>query len=176
MKRLVPLLILVLAVGGSIWWRLQNAKAPVERLTREHPQPTAVLKPSPTAPVTTRSASDPKVAWKTELNEKLKKLPRRESLKNLPLNKIHHTPQLLTDGAKVIGDVWEQAEADPQKREETLRFMLSCAEQTETLTSLRAVCWRKLTDGITTWKLFIPLAQARVPDKIQELATQLTVE
>ncbi len=174
MRRFVPLLAVVLVAGGAAWWLTRSNTVSQKQTTFPTPLPKIV--PPPQATEAASDSKDVSSPWEEELKQKLQKLPRREKLQDLSIHKVHHTPRALTDGAKIIADVWEMAAADPGKRVETLRFMLACAEDEGTLTALRAVCWRKLTDGITAWNLLIPLAQANVPDKIQELATQLTAD
>jgi hypothetical protein len=177
-KRIVSALTLAFVASGFAWWATRLAVLPTNPSSHPAPSAQAASTPAPEVASVTPVAGGIGAAssWKEELKTALKALPRREKLQELPAHKIHHPPRLLTDGARVVGEIWEKAERDPHKRVGALEFLLACAEDDGTLLALRAVCWRKLTDGIISWNLLIPLAQAKVPDNIQELATQLNAE
>lgn len=108
-----------------------------------------------------------------ELAKAMGELPTATALSELDSEELHHTPEIILKGGLLVGELLEKAENEPARREETLKFLKSCAENPEVAHQIRAVCWRKTLAQIPEWKLFLPIADADVPDDIKELAIKL---
>jgi hypothetical protein len=112
-------------------------------------------------------------ALTTELKQSEKKLPTLEQAKTWPEEEIHSTPIAIMESGKEIGKLIDAAEKNPERREPTLKYFLKCAENKDILPSVRAVCWKSLTQNIPEWKVFVPLADAHVPESIRVLSGKL---
>lgn len=103
----------------------------------------------------------------------LDSLPTNDDIKDLSPEEVHHTPELVLESAREIGKMIDAAEKNPELREKTVRFLLECAEASNVVASIRAVCWKNTMNGVTNWKVFVPVSEAKVPDNIKNLANQL---
>ena len=108
-----------------------------------------------------------------ELTLAMDELPTVNDLSNLSTEELHHTPEMVLEGGMLVGEMIEKAEADPARRQETLKFLKDCAENNDVVHQIRAVCWRKTLAQIPEWKLFLPISDANVPDDIKDLAMKL---
>lgn len=108
-----------------------------------------------------------------ELADAMTELPTLGDLKALDEEELHHTPEIVLEGGMLVGKMIEKAEVEPTRREATLQFLKTCAENAEVAPQVRAVCWRKTLAQITEWKIFLPITDAKVPDDIKELASKL---
>lgn len=100
-------------------------------------------------------------------------LPTRDEMAHLTDDEVHHQlPQNNRLGAQ-LASLIQQANANPALRTQTLKTVLHCAENDEILRSARALCWWKLTNKLNEWKVFIPVADAKVPLEIQRLAASI---
>ncbi|WP_408097740.1 hypothetical protein ACJVC5_02170 [Peredibacter sp. HCB2-198] len=120
------------------------------------------------APTTEKPSADPK-----ELSVTMTELPSLRDLEGLTDEEVHHTPDFIVEGGMKIGQLIEEADANPAKREETLKFMKSCAENDDLVPAIRAVCWKKTLTQITNWEIFLPISDAKVSDEVKNLASQL---
>ena len=109
----------------------------------------------------------------SELSNALKELPTLDDLKDLTADEVHHTPRIISEGGALIGELIDRAEKDPARREETVKFLKSCAEEEGVAPQLRAVCWNKTLNQISEWNVFIPISDANVPEEIKSLGNQL---
>lgn len=114
-----------------------------------------------------------KESLKQELKDVLTKLPTLENLQDLSDEDVHATPVVVKDGGVLVGQMLEAAIQNPERREETLHFFLECAESPTLVPAIRAVCWNKLLTQIAEWKIFVPIADAKVPNDIKSLAMKL---
>lgn len=108
-----------------------------------------------------------------EFVDVMNELPTAGDLQNLDKEELHHTPEIVLEGGMMVGRLIEKAETDLKRREPTLGFLKSCAENAEVLPQIRAVCWKKTLSLIPEWKIFLPIADAKVPEDIRTLASQL---
>lgn len=108
-----------------------------------------------------------------ELADAITELPTLGDLKNLDPEELHHTPEIVLEGGMLVGKMIEKAEVEPTRREPTLHFLKTCAEDPEVVPAVRAVCWKKTLTQIEAWKIFLPVADAKVPDEIKSLAVKL---
>ncbi len=108
-----------------------------------------------------------------ELQVTLASLPRIEDLQALPQKDVHHTPVALRESGDKIAAIIAQAESTPKLRQETMNFLLSCAESKDSAKSIRALCWNKLIKNIPRWKIFLPLTSADVSQEVKDLASRL---
>ncbi|WPU64757.1 hypothetical protein [Peredibacter starrii] len=120
------------------------------------------------APTTSTPSTDPK-----ELSVKMTELPSLRDLEGLTDEEVHHTPDFIVEGGMKIGQLIDEANANPAKREETLKFMKSCAENDDLVPAIRAVCWKKTLTQINNWEIFLPISDAKVSDEVKNLAAQL---
>jgi hypothetical protein len=100
-------------------------------------------------------------------------LPTLDDMKELSPEEVHHTPEAVLESAREIGNMIENAEKNPELREKTVKFLLECSEADNVVASIRAVCWKNTMNGVTNWKVFVPVSSAKVPDNIKDLANQL---
>lgn len=103
----------------------------------------------------------------------LDSLPTLDDMKDLSADEVHHTPEVVLESAREIGKMIDAAEKNPELREKTVKFLLECAESADVVASIRAVCWKNTMNGVTNWKVFVPMSEAKVPDNIKNLANQL---
>lgn len=104
------------------------------------------------------------------------KLPLKMDLSLLTEQEVHHMREWNNQTGKIIGELVQNAQQTPPLREATLRLFLQCAEDAKITQSARALCWRKLTNKINEWKVFVSIADAKVPLKIQRLALRLNLD
>lgn len=109
----------------------------------------------------------------TGFEKELAALPTIESLQSLSEEEVHHTPQAIRDGAAVIGTMLENAEKNPELREKTVQFLFECAQNDSLVNSIRAICWKNTTDQLKTWKVFVPVSEAKIPDRVMEISNSL---
>lgn len=103
----------------------------------------------------------------------LDSLPTLDDMKELSADEVHHTPEVVIESAREIGKMIDAAEKNPELREKTVKFLLECAESSNVVASIRAVCWKNTMNGVNNWKVFVPMSEAKVPDNIKNLANQL---
>jgi hypothetical protein len=108
-----------------------------------------------------------------ELSVAMKQLPTIRDMEGLTDEDVHHTPDSVVEGGMLIGELLEQADKNPAVREETLKFLKSCAENAELMPAIRAVCWKRTLDQIPQWKIFLPISDADVPDDIKVLSSKI---
>lgn len=108
-----------------------------------------------------------------ELNAAFQELPSAEELKNLDEHEVHLTPDVVKNGGAVVGSMIDKAQQEPGRREETMQFLLRCAEARDLVPAVRAVCWRNILDNIPHWDVFVPVTEAQVPEDIKSLAMKL---
>jgi hypothetical protein len=136
------------------------------------PMPSRSADVSPTPiPSSVIPGADPKI--QEELKEVLNDLPTMEEIKDLPEAELHHTPHAIKDGGLKIGKVISEADTTPSRRGDTADFLIKCAEKESLMPAIRAVCWHQLMKKVPEWKIFVPVSDARVPDDIKRLSTQL---
>lgn len=108
-----------------------------------------------------------------EMSRELDKLPTLEDLRLLSEEEVHHTPQAILDGGRVIAQLIEKAENEPVLREHTVNLLLECAEAENIAASIRAVCWKNTISSIEKWKVFVPISNAKISPRVQELSSRL---
>lgn len=180
-KQLTILIITALILGAVIFLQKPSPSTSEETTTTERNEEKSSSLPTRTvdSPATKNSASlneDQKKRLeeiREELSEAKSELTTIEEIKELSEDEIHHTPTILVESGKLIGRLISKAEAEPLRREETLKFFLGCAENSELPESLRATCWKSTMNLIPKWKVFIPISNAKVSDEVKELATRL---
>lgn len=126
-----------------------------------------------TQPKEETTASSVENKGPVELSVAMKQLPTIKDMEGLTDEDVHHTPQSVLEGGMLIGELLEDAEKNPERREETLKFFKSCAENDELMPAIRAVCWKRTLDQIPKWNVFLPISDANVPDDIKNLASKL---
>lgn len=117
--------------------------------------------------------TQPESSAPVELSVAMKQLPTMKDMEGLTEEEVHHTPDAVVEGGMLIGSLLEEAEKNPAKREETLKFFKSCAENSELMPAIRAVCWKRTLDQIPEWKIFLPISDADVPEDIKSLSSKI---
>ena len=136
------------------------------------PNKTETLTPSAAVkPVTTQSTVDGELMQDIVQTEQT--LPRIEDLSELSEEEAHERQAANNRLGKTIGQVAEKGKALAARRAPTIEFFLRCAEDSKIAEAARALCWWKLTNKINEWKVFIPLADAKVPMDVQRLAASM---
>ncbi len=126
--------------------------------------------PPPSTIVIAAGTTENSTSLQLELSEALQTLPTLEEISDLKEEEVHHTPEIVMNAGTKIGELITAANDEPTRREETAKFFLSCAEDEDVVASIRALCWKSLTRKIPEWKVFVPIAEAKVPMEIQALS------
>lgn len=174
-QKLLLFIIITLIIGVMIF--LQDRSA-TETTVEEDVQAVQTVQEKIPMKVETQPEMIPEEVAKTnqlaeELSQKMKALPKVSDLKDLTDEEVHHTPMMVKEGGILIGRLHEAAQVNPKRREETLKFFKSCAENDELLPAVRALCWKRTTSQIVEWKIFLPISDARVSEEIKALATKI---
>lgn len=111
--------------------------------------------------------------WEVELAAHARALTPLAQTRRLTADEIHDTPTSILESGRHLGEVWEKAHARPERRQAALKFYLRCAEDAQLPVPVRATCWRKLNDGASAWREFVPFADADVPEDVRGLALEL---
>lgn len=174
-QKLLLFIIITLIIGVMIF--LQDRSA-TETTVEEDVQAVQTVQEKIPMKVETQPEMIPEEVAKTnqlaeELSQKMKALPKVSDLKDLTDEEVHHTPMMVKEGGILIGRLHEAAQVNPKRREETLKFFKSCAENDELLPAIRALCWKRTTSQIVEWKIFLPISDAKVSEEIKALATKI---
>ncbi len=103
----------------------------------------------------------------------LDEFPTIADLKDLSDDEVHHTPEVVMNGGRLVGQLIDRAEKNPALREKTLQLLKSCAESDDVVTAVRAVCWKNTVTQMKNWRVFVPLSDTKVPANVLELSSQL---
>ena len=105
--------------------------------------------------------------------ETLKALPTIKDLHLLSEEEVHFTPKVIKDAGFLIGKLIQEAQDKPHLREETLKFLKASAENPDLAPAIRALCWNRTLSHIVKWEIFLPVADAEVPEEIKNLAARI---
>ncbi len=174
-QKLLLLIIITLTIGVMIFI---NDRSATETKVEEDVE---TVKVNQNKEILTKVETEPEITpeevktnkLEEELSEKMKALPKVSDLKDLADEEVHHTPMMVKEGGILIGRMHEAAQVNPKRREETLKFFKSCAENDELLPAIRALCWKRTTSQIIEWKIFLPISDAQVSEEIKALATKI---
>lgn len=108
-----------------------------------------------------------------ELEAKQDLLPTLNDLGRLTEEEVHHTPEIVIQGGKIIHETLEEAENNPERREETLAFFFDCSSNQELAPAIRAMCWNRAVKAVSRWDIFIPISEYNVPNEIKLLAEKI---
>jgi hypothetical protein len=111
--------------------------------------------------------------YQNKLERDFKSLATVDDLKKLNSNEVHHTPEILKNGGELIGRIHDDAESDPTKRVDAMKFFKRCTEDDQVATAIRAVCLNKVYKLIPKWKIPVPLNEANISRVVSELALKL---
>lgn len=100
-------------------------------------------------------------------------LPVKADIQKLKDSEVHLTPEIIKEAGARIGSVHAQAQTDPAKRADAMKFFKSCAEDSEVISPIRAVCLSKIYKLIPIWKIPMPITQEKIPDSVTQLALKL---
>ncbi len=166
-------LLAALLIGVRIYFQTSHPEAAVRG---NHQIKSDIEKSEPTktdSTVVSEKTIPAEDSLTSELAQAEKNLPTLEQAKTWSEEEIHGTPVAVMESGKEIGKLIDAAEKNPERREPTLKYFLKCAENKEVLPSVRAVCWKSLTQNIPGWKVFVPLAESEVPESVRILAGKL---
>lgn len=108
-----------------------------------------------------------------ELEAKEDLLPTVNDLGRLTEEEVHHTPEIVLQGGKIIHETLEEAENHPERREETLAFFFGCSSNQDLAPAIRAMCWNKAVKAVSRWDIFVPISEYNVPNEIKLLAEKI---
>ncbi|ATH07120.1 hypothetical protein BIY24_03955 [Halobacteriovorax marinus] len=108
-----------------------------------------------------------------DFSPKLQELPTFSEIQNLSNEDVHHTPDLVKRAGVVIGEVHQSAQVRPVLRPSALKFFTQCAEDDETIHSIRALCLKKVISLIAEWKLSSPISLSKIPPRVFALASKI---
>lgn len=111
--------------------------------------------------------------YQNKLERDFNSLATVDDLKNLSVNEVHHTPEILKNGGELLGRIHDEAESDPAKRVDALNFFKRCTEDDQIATAIRAVCLSKVYKLIPQWKIPVPLNETSISQEVSELAMKL---
>ncbi len=172
-KRYMLLIVTALALGGALLLK----RSPTEDINESNEEafirPRSTTKPD-SAPQTRKSVAVAvsEAASVAELPS-LDEFPTISDLQNLSEDEVHHTPEAVLNGGRLVGQLIDRAEKNPALREKTVLLLKSCAESDEVVTAVRAVCWKNTVDQMKNWRVFVPLSDMKVPPQVLELSSQL---
>lgn len=176
MKRFRLALILITGAGFIVWKLsrpLPSVNDDSEVLTNTKSTIVAEVRSQmdihPKKIQTTLESSD----FPDRLDLYFKTLATTDDFKNLTVEEVHHTPEIIKNGGEVIGRVHDEADNDPSKRIDAMNFFKRCAEDQQIATVLRAVCLNKIYKLIPVWQIPVPLSDANIPDEVSDLALKL---
>lgn len=169
--------IIALVLGAMTFFKSKQpetnmTEAEMSKEKKTHPHDHQDHKLESVAPEATPPSESPPVMT-NELSVSMNELPTLSDLEGLTDEEVHHTAEFILEAGRKIGLLIEEADSNPVKREETLKFLKSCAENVDLVPAIRAVCWKKTMSQITIWKIFLPISDAKVSDEIKNLASQL---
>lgn len=144
--------------GALVWWQSQTSPPNASRegsnpkVTTNHiPQPRDSLASAEEAIIP--SEKSPRQSHKTsstgdstgtpiaeQLNSAYETIPRITDLKDLTDANLHHTPQALLAAAKILGDVLDLEEDNPNAHKTFVAFYGRCSGDAEFPETLRAMC------------------------------------
>ena len=108
------------------------------------------------------------------LEDTFDELPRVDELRKLSAEEVHSTPQMIREGAVLMGETAEKLEQHPELKPEALEFYQKCALETGVATSIRALCLNRAL------RLYAELHgklwefdREKIPDSLIELAKRL---
>lgn len=173
--KLVIVIIAALIFGAVVYFKGQSdeSHSDITPDTQKKSSRTQGTDSTDTAIAEPEVVSVKEAQLKEELVEAMAKLPTINDIQNLDHDEVHLTPEKVNEGGAVIGQLLEAADNDPARREETLSFFKACAENSSLVEAIRAVCWKTTLSRISKWEIFLPVSDAEVPEKIQELAGEL---
>lgn len=180
-KTILFLTVLILTGGAVIYFGKKTQDAEVLQEIKKLPgknKTAAPIRPTPTETLAAKKLEQPldkkiNEELQAELDQVMEKLPTNDQIRDLSAEEVHHTPQAIKQGGVLIGTLLSRAQQEPERRKDSLKFLLQCAENDELASSVRALCWNSLLNKVTEWKIFIPLADAKVPSQIKSLASKL---
>ena len=183
MNKKIAIVVLMAALLTGVWL-LSSKKSVSPETTNAVPEVMDPVTSSNSLPTTEETKVEEAVvspqglvsdedAFNGEIDAVEKSLPTLELAKTWTEEEVHHAPKEVIDGGKSIGRIMEKAQAAPAQRKAAMDFFLRCAENSELLPSIRAVCWRTTTDKFPEWKIPVPLGTAKVPVSVKTLATKL---
>ncbi|WP_412472266.1 hypothetical protein [Halobacteriovorax sp. RT-2-5] len=107
--------------------------------------------------------------FERELND----LPIVSDIQKLSPSEVHHTPEIIKNAGELVGAIHAQAQAQPLKRYAAMTFFKSCAEDSEVIRSIRAVCLKKIYKLMPEWKIATVLSHEKIPESVSSLAFKL---
>lgn len=164
--------ILLISLAGLIFWKREVF--PQKTIFNEGHR----SKLSETIPSNDKVLPASKETQSSSLNDtvfdhQLNSLPTLEDLKALTNEDVHHTPEIIKNGAETVGRVHSEAEADSTKRKSALQFFKSCAEDDMIATAIRAVCLKKIYTLIPKWGIPVILSENKISKEVSDLAMKL---
>lgn len=109
--------------------------------------------------------------FKTLSRETLAKLPRKADLRNLSDEEVHETPAPVQAAGVELGRIAGELDRNPALKEAAAEFYIACAEESEFLNSVRALCYSHLPKLLEPSKLVSLRVSSRVRDLAQKLAS-----
>jgi hypothetical protein len=100
------------------------------------------------------------------IQETLQNMPTIRDLRALKDEEVHFTPDIVARAAERIGDIAQAIHDEPALKNEAIPFYGKCTENAETPTSIRALCYFKLTQLDPHHEHF---DERSIPDNIKNL-------
>lgn len=169
MKKIILSLAALLIIGFLFWRGTQTTFSPEPQSSK-----TKVVSDSPVKNPSLEAI--PKLDSENlnpELLKTLESLPEIEDIQALSAEEVHHTPEIVIEAGKKIGEIMEEAEENPESREEVMNFLVSCSEGENILPSVRALCYRNVLDKVPAWNIFVPVADLKVTKEVQSLSSSI---
>lgn len=174
MKRnhIIFLTIIIALIVGAVMIN-QETKQSIELVESDFGTSSSKVTKEAQPVLKTQSNTETSGMEKSPESPELDMLPTMNDLKALSEEEVHHTPQIILEGGRIIGQMIERADNNPELREETVKTLQACAESDEIATAIRAVCWKNTLNSIEKWKVFVPVSQSQIPERVIELSSQL---
>lgn len=174
MKKKIALIILIFAAVLIVWSVYSSNKAQLISFANVE-QKTAVIKNEKINEIKVIKNESNKIEGQglDQFDQYLNALPTAEDLKNLTYDEVHHTPEIVKNAGAIIGRIHSEAQVDASKRSSAMNFFKICAEDDKVVTSIRAVCLKKIYKLIPEWKLPIILSEQKISKEVTDLSMKI---
>ncbi len=133
----------------------------------------SIMPSAPQASSVPSTPSDKESSRKNRFEALHTNLPRLDVVRNASEEEIHHGAPGVNQGADVLGEVATQLRADAKAIPEGVEFYRRCARDESVITSVRAVCLKRLGEWASRAAPPIRVKRSEFPADLQELADQL---
>jgi len=100
----------------------------------------------------------------------LRSLPNRGQIAQLSEAEVQHTPMLVVQAGRKLGQILEMLDAHPELAQQGARFYTDCALQANGVTTIRALCLANLRELSRKHQMPLPSEVENLPAQVKKLA------